>query len=922
MNAILKTINSVELVTVVVGMFIIFSVHSMSETTTCLAATSFQTNLGFDPRIDLQTDEVIVHKHGSPRPILNQAIDSWARQGYKVSRMFFVGSDAGRLYTDGWYDGRSHVDETEQDSHGNPVECGGTRPYMVPTEGWNEYIKGFIREAIDADATCVLPEEPLAHSHTGYSPAFAKEWQAFYGVPWAKPSSSVDAFYKASKLSSHLYYDCVREALEYTKDYGASNGKDVSFVLPTHSLVSHSSAGLIFPTGKASKLEQLDGIIGQVWTGPVGWSLGVYEGRQETRDSGFFESAYILYSYFANLCKGTELKLQLIADPVEDDPSYGWDQYAQWYERCLAAQLLFPSVKDFEVMPWPDRIYLPGYNTGGETPGPADYRASLNSAIRILSQLGETARSDYSWNGGSEGIGVLVADTMGWQRGGPSGSTMESFHGLILPLLKAGIPAQVVPLERVSDKPFMSEFKVLLLSYDMQKPLSPSYNESLADWVRDGGSLLFYEGDDPYNKVDEWWKKAGYYSPGDHLLDTLGLPIDLSSRELKWASKLSTFDGPTWLTEPLSVAPGTFIKLTNFALGPGNRVKPLGYISSLKEQAVAAIFEGRVGRGNIVYAGIPAAAFAKSAKGANAIRALTRHALELAGGQYRQADKWLLRRGNVLIARSFGKQFTVDGPVIDVMDSTLTVRNCAVVEPFGSKIFYTLSADKDAEANDLIGLPRLLFANNKTAILTEDRHKAEYAIRGPAETPSLLRIATNGKTIKSLTATGAIAPMVLIPGSNDEERYMVEGYETGLANGFRFADLDKSFIYMFDTQDLKQGGISVNLCNNFVVDISKDGDKWVEVLRENEDVRDGRNRMDYQINFIECLPSPNVYVRFRNTDQTQGWGPNISKISLDFTADGQKEQLPVSVNVDSMSGTVLVSISQPPGIATVLIEWN
>jgi hypothetical protein len=75
--------------------------------------------------------------------------------------MFFIGSDAGRIYTSGKFDGRDHTDEAEMDRAGAPIECAGERPYMVPTEGWKKYIQSLVKQSIDAGAVAILPEEPL-----------------------------------------------------------------------------------------------------------------------------------------------------------------------------------------------------------------------------------------------------------------------------------------------------------------------------------------------------------------------------------------------------------------------------------------------------------------------------------------------------------------------------------------------------------------------------------------------------------------------------------------------------------------------------------------------------------------------------------------------------------------------------------------
>jgi hypothetical protein len=87
-------------------------------------------------------------------------------------------------------------------------------------------------------------------------------------------------------------------------------------------------------------------------------------GRNMTVEEDFFENAYLLYSYFSNLVLGSGIPCYLLGDPVEDDPKYTWSEYRIWYNQCLVAMLQFPWMDYFELIPWPDRVFLPGGNHG------------------------------------------------------------------------------------------------------------------------------------------------------------------------------------------------------------------------------------------------------------------------------------------------------------------------------------------------------------------------------------------------------------------------------------------------------------------------------------------------------------------------------------------------------------------------------
>ena len=60
-----------------------------------------------------------------------------------------------------------------------------------------------------------------------------------------------------------------------------------------------------------------------------------------------------------------------------------------------------------------------------------------------------------------------------------------------MPLVKHGLPVTPVQFENVSIPHYLDGFRVLFLSYDGQKPLSPDVHAPLADWVKRGGVLVF-----------------------------------------------------------------------------------------------------------------------------------------------------------------------------------------------------------------------------------------------------------------------------------------------------------------------------------------------------------------------------------------------------------------------------------------------
>jgi hypothetical protein len=97
---------------------------------------------------------------------------------------------------------------------------------------------------------------------------------------------------------------------------------------------------------------------------------------------------------------------------------------------------------------------------------------------------------------------------------------------LALPLLKRGVPVNILHLENVSYAESWKNTKVLLMSYANMKPLDGKVHQYIADWVKRGGVLIYSAADnDPFQTVLEWWNQNGnhFNAPSEHLFQLMGL---------------------------------------------------------------------------------------------------------------------------------------------------------------------------------------------------------------------------------------------------------------------------------------------------------------------------------------------------------------------------------------------------------------
>jgi hypothetical protein len=425
----------------------------------------------------------------------------------------------------------------------------------------------------------------------------------------------------------------------------------------------------------------------------VNWALAHYGGT----DASFFTSAYALYDYFVQLAVGTDRRLWLLADPVEDDPNHTWADFETWYRHSVVAKLLFPGVDAFEVMPWPDRIFLPGYASGGGTPAPERYRVVILSAVQALQEMPMGGRWEEPV---SEGVGVVVADSTLWEKRSPP--ALQGIYGLLQPLLHAGVPVSACILERAGEAGYLDRFRVLVVSYEAFKPVDASAHAALAAWARRGGSLVLLG--EPANLAGAplWWTETGHPSPLHHLLAELG--------------DLPDVDG-----------------------------------------------EHSVGRGRLIRRRRSAKLVTEAALAGTHYLPLIRSALERSGdaAELRTPGRFWLRRGPFVIAAATSRPLHLPGPLLDVFDPSLSIRDEVRLEPGQSGLYREAEGILSGEDR-----PRVLHATHRLVMERFENETSVIIVRGPAETPAVVRMFRAGRNVRRITArtaAGRTVPVTVTP---------------------------------------------------------------------------------------------------------------------------------------------------------------
>lgn len=487
--------------------------------------TVFQTGHPFSERIDLRADVAIVYGFGND---MVGRIKSWRDRGYRIHLMTGVSWGEYQDYVHGKWDGVNHEDEIQTRSDGTKIGHGGDVWYMSPGKEYGTYLSVGVRKALDAGVEAVHLEEPEFWTAGGYAPAFKREWQDAYGEPWQDPKSSPDARWRANKLMYGLYRRALQQVFDSVQAYNREKGRHVRCYVPTHSLLNYAHWGIVSPESSLAALNGCDGYIAQVWTGTAR-TPNVYNNVKKERT---FETAFLEYGAMQNLVRATGRNVWYLADPIEDDPNHDWGDYRRNYHSTLIASLLQPDVSQYETIPWPERVFndkypserVPSQRVG--IPGP--YAQELGVVFNALKDMRQTT---YGWESGTRGIGVVVSDSLMFERGDGDASDpdMSHFYGLAMPFVKRGMPVQPMQLENFGLKGYLDDTKLLVMSYEGQKPLSADVHKPIADWVRGGGTLVFVDDDsDPFLKVREWWNTGGnaYATPRQELFEELGVGKD------------------------------------------------------------------------------------------------------------------------------------------------------------------------------------------------------------------------------------------------------------------------------------------------------------------------------------------------------------------------------------------------------------
>ena len=650
---------------------------------------SFQTQGEWNPRVNLNADIAMVYDIDVTLPA---RLKTWKDKGYIPHVMSGITWGEYKEYYYGDFDGVNHMDEVQKEKGGGLIGHGKDNYYISPSTSYGNFIIKGVKRALDAGAEGIHLEEPEYWVRSGWEEGFKREWQDYYKEPWQAPDSSPDAQYRTSKLKYFLYRRVLGQVFDFIKQYNKEHGTNVKCYVPTHSLLNYANWGIVSP--QSSLLEVgCDGFIAQVWTGTAR-TPNFYEGKKRERT---FETAFLEYGSLQNIARASGKRIWYLNDPIEDNANHSWHDYTSNWESTLVASLLQPEVYHYEIMPWPHRIFQKNYpatqpvrKSTPRVPMPKAYETELQAVITAMGDLKQPADQVKWLSSGTHGVGILVSDTLMFQRYGPDASDGEfgHFYGLSLPLLMRGVPVEAVQMELAQ----LPQYKVLLVTYEGMKPPKPEMHDALAQWVKDGGALIVVDNDkDPFNSVREWWNTGDLKlaTPRYDLFDKLGVPRD-------------------------------------------------------------KVGETKVGKGTVIYANQSPAALSRATDGADQVRDLTKAAMKAVNVEWKETGSLVLKRGPYIIAGGLEQKvegaetFTLKGHFIPLFDAALPVITEYAVKPGARAVLV------DVDAAPAVGV---VAAACRVGETKQTANSLEFATDGIAETNGVVCIKLPGEP-KSVTING------------------------------------------------------------------------------------------------------------------------------------------------------------------------
>lgn len=750
--------------------------------------------------------------------------------------------------------------------------------------------------------------EPEMFRAGAYSEAFQELWELKYGEAFEDPYHDVSAMFRSQRLSVWTVTNAIKY---YVSQLAAKNETFRRFAIAPHSTLAYAALGDGVTDGYVHMMGTglVRSVTGQTWSNPMENPIR-YAGA-DIKDP--FINGLIDYGTYLDAADYYGADFFALCDPMSDTAATtGTEEY--WRSLChmqLVASLMYPEINRWELI-WTNRSFMnvsPAYRT-----------EQLNIHNALLEISGQAYRS----TGGTAGITYLLSDTLTWQtdaRPGWGGSAYDGFWGIVSPLAYDGILPRTRAMELITSADDLEGVRVLIVSYDNQKPLYPEVNSAIAEWVKAGGTLLCVGGPDEYLETEgAWWHQSEGESPVGDLLLQLGLkvtarPYTGGNSSVTWQSKEATGD--------LS---GLRVKGNGFTYAfTGSGMTPL----LTADDGTTLGFTADIGRGHVLFAGLASSALSDSSSGASLVRALTQSALDAAGEAYVTSPVYLAERGDYVALYALADDYTLRGTYLDIFSPDLTLVTDPVIRKGEAGLYRRVSIDSN--------IPTVAFGGGFLSFVSETREETSLTLFAAENACASVRLlAPEGLYPSSVTcdSTDGTEPAFLwdettsslliqlytkptspahirvcwqeqptsLPGTRfacktisvgshgEDEIYLVRN--SGQANGdHRYTDGNSEIVWKFDVSEYTGLQIAVGLVNNYLLEASSDGTHWTKVvdLADFSLVRAAGTNQGVATLTADRYASDDgiLYLRLTNNNPSQGWGGGVRFFCFQYLVSDQ-----------------------------------
>lgn len=863
--------------------------------------TNFQHSGGYSDAVRINTEAVMAYV--SVPSQLEKTISSWEHTTdyYSLNIMMPINRDS--------HDYVTHDEENfghiQTDKNGKYITHSTSDKvyYMVPTEGWVEYIWAMVEEILDNYKIDSLTfEEPEMWYASGYSDGFKEEWELYYDEPWQDQNASPEAMLKTMRLKVYLF----DRALSTIAQRMHEKSPDTKLYVASHSTASYTSIQITAGLNSYLATGEIDGVIGQTWTNTAAVPI-LAEGKSREVP---YENAYLGYASYAGA--SGSLDLFAITDAMADG-DWTQDRAYPIYHDTVIAALMQDEIHRFEASVWPSR---------GFAAVTSEYRTEQ---LNIFEGLNEMSGKAITTSAGTPGITYLLSDSLSWQFGPSSWglSSKDGYYGVTYPVISDGVPLKVRSMEQIRTADDLDDVTLLLLSWDCQKPLSEDVCDAIADWIMAGGTALYIGGYDKFADSEaEWW--AAWGSPLQALLDKLGLDITASK------SKPGTTAAWRWKDGSNPPPAALNVRLTSqhkdFMIGfTGAEVHPL--ISTNNGEVYG--IEQSAGKGTLLAIGFPSAAFSQTG-GTASIRSLVEYACEFTDYEYAPTTLMWTQRGRIVAAHSFKDENVLVGAFIDLFDPTLPVISYKQIDKGGNALLCDVS-DTD------LSVPRYVYGGGSLmAPVKESAKSTVFAISAPAGTTVSTRLmcadGTYPESVSAVDADGnalmvtsvwdnetdsllvqlipsvggatvtinwgdkavedtresVFEELTFITNSKNQDAAFLIKNTAGANDSFRFADATGELIYKIDLTTFRDATVTMNIKQNYLVQYSPDGMSWKTIADYSEvegyagTLHGGGNDTLVSVSSVAVPGSDALYLRIADCDPSDGWGGTISTLSIRY----------------------------------------